>query len=87
MRALASLPPLPNPGLPCVAAILSSQVARDLVPADVRDQITARWLEAAEAALSANSSTFAVVPFGKLTRAGGYLELLQARGYAVESPQ
>jgi len=30
--------------------------------------------------------SFAIVPFVKLTRAGGYLEMLRAKGYLIEAP-
>jgi hypothetical protein len=87
LATLAALPDLPNPGLPCGMAIATSQAARDLVPADVREQVTDKWLAAVDASLAANQSTFAVVAIGKLTRAGGYLDLLRARGYRIEAPQ
>jgi hypothetical protein len=85
-EALAQLPALPNPFLPCAMAVMSSQVARAVVPADVRDQVHALWLEAAEKSLAQNQTTFAIVPFAKLTRAGGYLEMLRAKGYLIEAP-
>jgi hypothetical protein len=37
--------------------------------------------------LSANETTLAIVPLGKLTRKGGYLERLRARGYQIEAPK
>jgi hypothetical protein len=86
-EALDRLPALPNPYLPCAMAIMSSQVAREVIPADIRDQVHALWLEAAEKALAANATTFAIVPFVKLTRPGGYLEILRAKGYRIEAPQ
>ena len=67
-------------------AVLSSQVAREVVPADIREQVHALWLEAAEKSLAQNSTTFAIVPFVKLTRADGYLEMLRAKGYLIEAP-
>jgi hypothetical protein len=87
LAALTGLPELPNPYLPCVMAVMNSQVARDLVPADLREQSAAKWLEAASASLATNQTTLAVVPFGKLTRAGGYLDALRNLGYLVEAPQ
>ena len=87
LAALFALPELPNPYLPCVMAIMSAEVTRDLVPADVADQVLALWIDAVGKSLAANQSTFAVVPFGKLTRTGGYLDALRARGYLVEAPQ
>ena len=85
-EALARLPALPSPYLPCAMAVLSSQVAREVVPADIREQVHALWLQAAEKALAANPTTFAVAPFVKLTRPGGYLEMLRAKGYLIEAP-
>jgi len=85
-EALARFSPLPSPYLPCAMAVLSSQVAREVIPADIRDQVHALWLEAAEKSLATNPTTFAIVPFVKLTRAGGYLEMLRAKGYLIEAP-
>jgi hypothetical protein len=87
LAALQALPELPNAHLPCIMAVVNAQVTRDLVPADVRERGITTWLAAADAALATNPSTFAVVPFGKLTRPDGYLDRLRARGYVVESPQ
>lgn len=87
LAAHAALPPLPNPTLPCAMAVMDADVARDLVPADLREQLMVKWLDAADASLAANQITFSVVPFGKLTRPEGYLDRLKARGYSVESPQ
>jgi hypothetical protein len=85
-QALDRLPALPSPYLPCAMAVMSSQAAREVIPADIREQVHALWLEAAEKALATNAITFAVVPFVKLTRPGGYLEMLRAKGYLVEAP-
>jgi hypothetical protein len=85
-EALARFPALPSPYLPCAMAVLSSQVAREVIPTDIRAQVHALWLEAAEKSLASNQTTFAIVPFVKLTRAGGYLEMLRAKGYLVEAP-
>jgi hypothetical protein len=85
-EALARFPPLPSPYLPCAMAVLSSQVAREVIPADIREQVHALWLDAAEKSLGTNPTTFAIVPFVKLTRAGGYLEMLRGKGYLIEAP-
>ena len=61
-------------------------MAREIIPADIREQVHALWLETAEKSLAANPTTFAIVPFVKLTRADGYLEKLRARGYLIEAP-
>jgi hypothetical protein len=87
LETLASLPALPNPYLPCAMAVLGSQVARELVPADIREQVEKLWLDTAIASLDKNSSTFAIVPMAKLMRADGYLARLRAAGLAVEPPR
>jgi hypothetical protein len=44
-------------------------------------------MDAAAKSLGANQTTLAIVPLAKLTRAGGYLERLRARGYSIEAPK
>jgi len=86
-EALGKIPALPAPFLPCAMAVMSSQVAREVVPADIREKVHALWLEAAEKSLATNATTLAVVPFAKLTRPDGYLAMLRAKGYVIEAPQ
>ncbi len=85
-EALAQLPALPSPYLPCATAVLSSQVAREVVPADIREQVHALWIEAAMKSLADNATTLALVPFVKLTRPDGYLAMLREKGYVIEAP-
>jgi len=87
VEALARLPVLPSPYLPCAMAVMSSQVAREIVPLDIREKVHALWLEAAEKSLAANATTFAIVPFVKLTRPDGYLAMLRGKGYLIEAPK
>lgn len=87
LAELESLPPLPNPDLACAMAVMSSQVAQELVPPDLREQLFALWMDAAAKALAANETTLAIVPLGKLTREGGYLDSLRAKGYTIEAPK
>jgi hypothetical protein len=87
LDALEKLPPLPNPGLSCVMAIMSSQVAKDLLPADIAERVQARWIAEAERALRDNETTFAIVPLAKLMRADGYVARLRATGYVVDPPR
>jgi hypothetical protein len=86
LPALKELPEIPNPDPPCAMAIMSSEAARDLVPDDLKQLLSAKWLEAAEASLAANQSTFAVLKYNKLTGRDGYLDMLRAKGYLVEDP-
>ena len=87
IESLDRLPALPSPYLPCAMAVMSSQVAREFIPADVRARVHALWIESAEKSLAANQTTFAIVPFVKLTRADGYLAMLRSKGYLVEAPK
>lgn len=87
LATLESLPPLPNPYVPCAMAVLSSEVAKEIIPTDIREQLYASWMAAAVKSVSANETTLAIVPLGKLTRKGGYLERLSARGYLIEAPK
>jgi len=86
-EALAALPALPSPYLPCAMAVMGSQVAREIIPSDIREKVHALWIEAAEKSLATNERTFAIVPFVKLTRPDGYLAMLRAKGYLIEAPQ
>ena len=87
LATLQSLPPLPNPFLPCAMALLTTDFAKQVIPADIREQLHALWIDAAGKSLEANPTTLAIVPLAKLTREGGYLERLRARGYVIEAPK
>jgi hypothetical protein len=88
LAGLSELPPLANPSLPCFLAMASSSVGQELVPADLRAQVQAAWIDAAMQSLANNVSTLAVVPLRKLLdEQEGYLTLLRARGYSVEAPR
>ena len=87
LATLDSLPPLPNPRLPCAMAVLGSQVAQELIPADIREQLHALWIDTAEKSLAANETTLAIVPLAKLTREDGYLARLRQKGFSVEAPR
>ena len=84
---LVTLPALPNAMLPCVTAVMASQVAQDLVPQDIFPQVQKVWLDAAEKSLPTNVSTFAYLSLGELTSATGQLASLRAKGYVVEDPK
>lgn len=86
LRALAELPALPNPNEPCIAAAMSSQAAQELIPADIGEQLSALWLDAAERSLATNESTFALLPYFDLTSPNGRLAALRAKGYVIEAP-
>lgn len=88
LQRLSELPPIPNPSIPCVMAMLSSTVAQEMIPTDIRAQVRGMWVDAAARSLQQNLSTFAIVPLRKLTDENeGYLAALRARGYIIEPPR
>jgi uncharacterized protein YbaP (TraB family) len=69
----------------CFEAITAVPELHDRVLA-LRDQLVERWLAAAERALAANPTSFAVLPIGQLLEPDGWVARLRARGYAVDEP-
>jgi hypothetical protein len=51
-----------------------------------RQQLDAEWIAAAEAALTKNKSTFAMLPASQLKNPTGHLAKLRELGYEVEEP-
>jgi hypothetical protein len=86
LATLESLPPLPNPYVPCAMAVLSSEVAKEIIPTDIREQLYVLWTAAAVKALTANETTLAIVPLTKLMRDDGYLARLRDAGFTIEAP-
>lgn len=84
LPALSELDMLPDPSLPCMSAALESTVVKQIFPADLAHRFTQTWLNHAEASLSRNASTVAILPFSQLTRSTGWLAMLRERGYVVE---
>lgn len=87
LATLDSLPALPNPMVPCAMALLSSQVAQQVLPADLREQLYALWVDSAVASLAANETTLAIVPLAKLTGEAGYLSRLRSQGHQIDPPK
>ena len=54
--------------------------------ADLRDELYADWLAAAERALATHATSFSVLPMRELVAADGLLAQLAARGYTVTAP-
>lgn len=70
----------------CADALLKAAVMKERGLADLRQRLAAKWLQAAEAALTQNLSTFAILPIEQILKPDGYIAALQARGYSVEAP-
>jgi uncharacterized protein YbaP (TraB family) len=70
----------------CASALLNSRVMQQRGLGDITKKVEGTWLDAADRALTGNSSTVAVLPMRDLLRPDGYVTLLRARGYTVEEP-
>lgn len=68
----------------CVELIMASSEQALLLDAEAA--LRQKWLDAAEAALEKNASTFAVLGIDELLRADGYLDALRDRGYDIREP-
>jgi len=87
LETLERLPPLPNPQVPCAMAVLGSEVAKQILPADLREQLYVLWIDAAGKSLASNQTTLAIVPLSKLLREDGYLSRLRNQGFEIEPPK
>jgi uncharacterized protein YbaP (TraB family) len=73
-------------GRTCVMTMLESSALEGEDFAELPDLLRAAWLKDAEAALTRNTQSFAVLPMRELVGADGYLAELRQRGYTVEAP-
>lgn len=73
-------------GRTCVMAMLEASALEGEDFAELPELLKAAWLRDAEAALTKNARSFAVLPMRELVGAEGYLALLRQRGYKVEAP-
>lgn len=85
IAALQALPPAYR-WEACRSAVTEAGIGKRLGYGDARQQLDARWLAAAQAALGKNDVTFAAVPLGQLLGSNGYLAQLRAKGYTVLAP-
>lgn len=85
IEALQSMP-LENQYRACLSAWSDSEFARKRGISDIDTRVRMRWMDVAVAALEKHETVFATMPIAELIRPGGYLELLAAKGYEVESP-
>ena len=73
--------------LPCYEALAKTEAARSVGMDDAMERSEALWLKSAEAALSANHTSFAMLPVTQLLESDGLLARLQAKGYSVVVPE
>jgi hypothetical protein len=86
IEALRNLPYVDNKAA-CEAAVLNSELAQDQGLQHIKATLKVAWLEAAEAALTNNTNTFASLPMEELLKPDGYLAALAAKGYKVEAAE
>lgn len=70
----------------CFEALAETEAARSLGIENAAEVTNSQWLQAAEAALANNPTSFATLPVSELLTADGLLANLRAKGYAVEVP-
>lgn len=70
----------------CVIAVVNADFAQQLGLHDLPERMEQAWLDTAEAALTQNTQTFAVLPMGQVLDSEGFLAHLKARGYTVQAP-
>lgn len=71
----------------CMEAAMQSEAIGKRGGAEVEAKVRNLWLAEAQRALADNAVTFAVLPMRELLAADGYLSVLKARGYSVQSPE
>lgn len=78
----------PDEKIACNAAVVDSKWLNNVKgAADLRKQVKAAWIAAAEKSLSRNRSTLAVLSMNELTSPDGMLAVLRAKGYQIEEPE
>lgn len=85
IEALRRLP-YPDHDKICSDAILNLSLFKEQGLGDVRAREKQLWLEAAEAAIANNESSFAILDMAELLKPDGYLAALQEKGYRLEAP-
>jgi uncharacterized protein YbaP (TraB family) len=85
LQTLRNLP-YPDQFITCGAAVFEGQVLETVGLKDLPDRFLGAWVEAAEKALTNNTTTFAVLSITELNATGGRLAKLREKGYKVEPP-
>lgn len=70
----------------CRESVTRPPLLRERSGRDFEAEARDRWLDAVDAALAGNTSSFAMVPLHLLFGDAGYLAALAARGYAIVGP-
>lgn len=70
----------------CLSAMGQTDFAKEIGMNDISDRIRQAWIKAAEAALTQNAQSLALLPMNLILAGDGYLKELQKDGYSVQSP-
>ena len=70
----------------CQNALMQASVAQKNGMGNAEAEVRVAWMSAAEAAITNNFVSFALLPMSELLKADGYLAAMQAKGYVVEAP-
>lgn len=70
----------------CLTSLFEAPSLRKYGFVNIEQRADNAWLEAAEAALKTNRSTFAMLPMSELLRTDGLAATLRSKGYVVEAP-
>ena len=71
----------------CINAVLSTTSAQQQGWQNLPTRLADAWVDAAEASLRKNASTFAVLPINEILKPDGWVAALVARGYTLEVPE
>lgn len=71
----------------CIIAVVNAEFAERIGLHDLPRRMEQAWLDAAEAAMTRNTQTFAVLPMEQVLSTDGFLAELKAKGYTVQSPE
>lgn len=85
LQKLKSLP-YPDQRSVCLGVLDANSNLRQKMH-DAGKRIQTEWVEAAEAALWNNASTFSVMPISELVNPDGRLAMMRKKGYVIEEPQ
>lgn len=70
----------------CLMALLDTEFVQRQGVGDIPQRVEETWLAAAEDALAAQETSFAVLSMDQLLAKDGYLAVLAERGYRIEAP-
>jgi uncharacterized protein YbaP (TraB family) len=71
----------------CISAVMNAQLVQERGYQTLPGRLADAWVEAADAALTSNRSTFAVLSIDEIVKADGLVARFRGKGYTVEEPQ